>query len=130
VEVKKLAHTYSIVAWDCVNGDLGVAVQSKFPNVGGIVPWARAGIGAVATQSLGNTAYGERGLELLEQGATADEALRIIMRTDTMLQDRQVGIVDAHGIAASFTGSRTFDWAGRRAGRGRRRSGCGFGREG
>jgi uncharacterized Ntn-hydrolase superfamily protein len=109
---KKLAHTYSIVAYDSATGDLGVAVQSKFPNVGGIVPWARSGIGAVATQSLGNTAYGELGLELIAQGATAEEALRIIMRSDTMLQDRQVGMVDARGNAASFTGTRTFDWAG------------------
>lgn len=114
--LQKLAHTYSIVAYDSSTGDLGVAVQSKFPNVGGIVPWARAGVGAVATQSLGNTAYGERGLDLIAQGATAEEALRIIMRTDTMLQDRQVGIVDARGNAASFTGKTTFDWAGGRAG--------------
>lgn len=113
---QKLAHTYSIVAWDPANGDLGVAVQSKFPNVGGIVPWGQAGVGAVATQSLGNTAYGERGLELIAQGATAEEALRIIMRSDTMLQDRQVGMVDARGNAASFTGTRTFDWAGGRVG--------------
>jgi uncharacterized Ntn-hydrolase superfamily protein len=113
---EKLAHTYSIVAYDSATGDLGVAVQSKFPNVGGIVPWARSGVGAVATQSLGNTAYGERGLDLVAQGATAEEALRIVMRTDTMLQDRQVGIVDAHGNAASFTGKTTFDWAGGRVG--------------
>jgi uncharacterized Ntn-hydrolase superfamily protein len=112
----KLAHTYSIVAWDSATGDLGVAVQSKFPNVGGIVPWANSGVGAVATQSLGNTAYGERGLQLLAEGATAEEALRIVMRTDTMLQDRQVGMVDAGGNAASFTGTRTFDWAGGRVG--------------
>ncbi len=112
----KLAHTYSIVAYDSSTGDLGVAVQSKFPNVGGIVPWGRAGVGAVATQSLGNTAYGERGLDLIAQGASAEEALRIIMRTDTMLQDRQVGIVDARGNSASFTGNTTFDWAGGRAG--------------
>src|SRR6476659_8190730 len=93
----KLAHTYSIVAVDPTNGDLGVAVQSKFPNVGGIVPWAKAGVGAVATQSLSNTAYGERGLELLAQGATAEEALRILTRSDTLLGDRQVGMVDARG---------------------------------
>jgi len=116
VHHQKLAHTYSIVAYDSVSGDLGVAVQSKFPNVGGIVPWGRAGVGAVATQSLGNTAYGERGLDLVAQGATAEEALRIVMRSDTMLQDRQVGIVDARGNAASFTGTRTFDWAGGRVG--------------
>ena len=113
---QKLAHTYSIVAWDPATGDLGVAVESKFPNVGGIVPWGQAGVGAVATQSLGNTAYGERGLELIAQGATAEEALRIIMRSDTMLQDRQVGMVDTRGNAASFTGTRTFDWAGGRVG--------------
>lgn len=113
---QKLAHTYSIVAWDSVTGDLGVVVESKFPNVGGIVPWGIAGVGAVATQSLGNTAYGERGLELISQGATAEEALRIIMRSDTMLQDRQVGMIDARGNAASFTGTRTFDWAGGRVG--------------
>jgi uncharacterized Ntn-hydrolase superfamily protein len=112
----KLAHTYSIVAYDSATGDLGVAVQSKFPNVGGIVPWGRSGVGAVATQSLGNTAYGERGLDLIAQGATAEEALRIVMRTDTMLQDRQVGMVDARGNAASFTGKSTFDWAGGRVG--------------
>jgi uncharacterized Ntn-hydrolase superfamily protein len=70
----------------------------------------------VATQSLGNTAYGERGLDLIAQGASAEEALRIVMRTDTMLQDRQVGMVDAHGNAASFTGTSTFDWAGGRVG--------------
>ena len=104
------------MAYDSATGDLGVAVQSKFPNVGGIVPWGRAGVGAVATQSLGNTAYGERGLDLIAQGATAEEALRIVMRTDTMLQDRQVGMVDARGNAASFTGKTTFDWAGGRVG--------------
>ncbi len=112
----KLAHTYSIVAYDSATGDLGVAVQSKFPNVGGIVPWGRAGVAAVATQSLSNTAYGERGLDLIARGATAEAALRNIMRTDTMLQDRQVGIVDARGNAASFTGKTTFDWAGGRVG--------------
>ena len=112
----KLAHTYSIVAYDSATGDLGVAVQSKFPNVGGIVPWAKSGVGAVATQSLSNTDYGELGLELIGHGATAEEALRIIMRSDTMLQDRQVGVVDARGNAASFTGRTTFDWAGGRVG--------------
>jgi uncharacterized Ntn-hydrolase superfamily protein len=112
----KLAHTYSIVAWDSTTGDLGVVVQSKFPNVGGIVPWARAGVGAVATQSLSNTAYGERGLDMLAEGATAEEVLRAVMRSDTMLQDRQVGIVDARGNAASFSGTNTFDWSGGRVG--------------
>src|SRR5438046_9228871 len=112
----KRAHTYSIVAYDSATGDLGVAVQSKFPNVGGIVPWARAGVGAVATQSLGNTAYGAQGLELMARGASAPEALRIVMRGDTRRAQRQVGMVDAHGNAASWTGDSTFDWAGGRTG--------------
>ena len=113
----KLAHTYSIVAIDPSNGDLGVAVQSKFPNVGGIVPWAKAGVGAVATQSLSNTTFGEKGLELMAEGATAEEALRILTRADQSLQDRQVGMVDAHGNSASFSGKTTFDWSGGRVGR-------------
>ena len=112
----KRAHTYSIVAYDSATGDLGIAVQSKFPNVGGIVPWARAGVGAVATQSLGNTDYGEKGLELLAQGATAPEALRIVMRGDPRPSQRQVGMVDARGNAASWTGDSTFDWAGGKTG--------------
>lgn len=114
----KRAHTYSIVAYDSATGDLGIAVQSKFPNVGGIVPWARAGVGAVATQSLGNTDYGEKGLELLAQGATAPEAMRIVMRGDPRPAQRQVGMVDARGNAASWTGDSTFDWAGGRTGGG------------
>jgi len=114
----KRAHTYSIVAYDSATGDLGIAVQSKFPNVGGIVPWARAGIGAVATQSLSNTDYGDKGLDLLARGATAPEAMRIIMRTDPRPSQRQVGMVDAHGNSASWTGDSTFDWAGGRTGGG------------
>src|SRR6185503_3382589 len=114
----KRAHTYSIVAYDSVTGDLGIAVQSKFPNVGGLVPWAKAGIGAVATQSLSNTDYGEKGLELLAEGATAPEAMRIVMRRDSRPAQRQVGMVDAHGNAASWTGDSTFDWAGGRTGGG------------
>jgi uncharacterized Ntn-hydrolase superfamily protein len=73
-------------------------------------------VGAVATQSLANTAYGERGLELLAEGATAEEALHIVMRADSQLGDRQIGIVDTRGNAASFTGAATFDWAGGRVG--------------
>src|SRR5258708_17099040 len=114
----KRAHTYSIVAYDSVTGDLGIAVQSKFPNVGGLVPWARAGVGAVATQALSTTDCGEKGLELLARGATAREAMRIIMRTDPQPAQRQVGMVDAHGNAASWTGDSTFDWAGGRTGGG------------
>jgi uncharacterized Ntn-hydrolase superfamily protein len=110
----KRAHTYSIVAYDSATGDLGVAVQSKFPNVGGIVPWAKAGVGAVATQSLGNTAYGEQGLALMVLGASAPDAMRIVLRGDARRAQRQVGMVDAHGNAASWTGDSCFDWAGGR----------------
>ncbi|MGH7607905.1 MAG: DUF1028 domain-containing protein, partial [Gemmatimonadales bacterium] len=112
----KRAHTYSIVAYDSATGDLGIAVQSKFPNVGGIVPWARAGVGAVATQSLSNTDYGEKGLELMAGGMTAPEVLRAVRRTDPRPAQRQVGMVDARGNAASWTGDSTFDWAGGRTG--------------
>jgi uncharacterized Ntn-hydrolase superfamily protein len=112
----KRAHTYSIVAYDSATGDLGIAVQSKFPNVGGLVPWAKAGVGAVAMQALSNTDYGEKGLELLARGATAPEAMRIIMRTDPQPSQRQVGMVDARGNSASWTGDSTFDWAGGRTG--------------
>jgi uncharacterized Ntn-hydrolase superfamily protein len=113
-DLLKRAHTYSIVAYDSASGDLGIAVQSKFPNVGGIVPWARAGVGAVATQSLGNTAYGDDGLRLMAMGATAPEAMRIVMRADQRPAQRQVGMIDAHGNAASWTGDSCFDWAGGR----------------
>ena len=113
-DFSKRAHTYSIVAYDSVTGDLGVAVQSKFPNVGGIVPWAKAGVGAVATQSLGNTDYGEKGLQLMALGAGASNAMQIVMRTDPRPAQRQVGMVDAHGRAASWTGDSCFDWAGGR----------------
>ena len=113
-DLTKRAHTYSIVAYDSATGDLGIAVQSKFPNVGGIVPWAKAGVGAVATQSLGNTAYGDDGLRLMAMGATAPEAMRIVMRSDPRPSQRQVGMVDAHGNAASWTGDSCFDWAGGR----------------
>ena len=115
-DLLKRAHTYSIVAYDSATGDLGVAVQSKFPNVGGIVPWARAGVGAVATQSLGNTDYGEKGLALMTLGTSAPEALRVVLRTDPRPSQRQVGMVDAHGASASWTGDSCFDWAGGRTG--------------
>lgn len=112
------AHTYSIVAWDSATGDLGVVVQSKFPNVGGIVPWAKAGVGAVATQSLANTDYGEKGLDLMALGATAPEAMQVLLRADPRPSQRQVGMVDARGNAASWTGDSTFAWAGGRTGGG------------
>lgn len=111
-----LVATFSIVGYDPATGDLGIAVQSKFPNVRPIVPWARAGVGAVATQSFAELDYGIKGLELMENGATAEEALRIILRDDDGRQQRQVGMVDARGNAATWTGTECFAWAGGRVG--------------
>ncbi|MCB0718058.1 MAG: DUF1028 domain-containing protein [Bacteroidetes bacterium] len=107
-----LVSTFSIVGYDPETGDLGVAVQSKFPNLRPIVPWAKAGVGAVATQSFIELDYGIKGLELMEQGATAEEALEIVLRGDEGREQRQVGMVDANGNAATWTGSECFDWAG------------------
>ena len=106
------ASTFSIVGIDPENGDVGVAVQSKFPNVRPIVPWAAAGVGAVATQSFINVSFGVKGLALLRNGATAEEALRILIANDTGREVRQVGIIDMKGNAASWTGKECFDWAG------------------
>ncbi len=111
-----LVSTFSIVGFDPETGDLGVVVQSKFPNVRPVVPWARAGVGAVATQSFASLAYGIKGLDLMENGATAEEALRIILANDDNREQRQVGMVDALGNAATWTGSEAFNWRGGRIG--------------
>lgn len=110
--------TYSIVALDAASGDLGVAVQSKFLAVGAVVPWARAGIGAVATQAFANVGFGPDGLALLAGGSTADQALAALLANDRLRDERQVGIVDAHGGSASHTGRHCFAWAGSRIGPG------------
>ncbi|NLK00067.1 MAG: DUF1028 domain-containing protein [Clostridia bacterium] len=110
--MKDVIATYSIVAADPENDELGIAVQSKFLAVGNAVPWAKAGVGAVATQSWANTSFGPRGLELLEKGHTPQEALNILLEDDGKKEYRQVGIVDAKGNAASFTGKECFPWAG------------------
>jgi uncharacterized Ntn-hydrolase superfamily protein len=112
------ASTFSIVAYDPETGDLGVAVQSKFPNVRAVVPWLEAGVGAVATQSFARLAYGQQGLELMRNGATAEEAMRILVRADPNPETRQVGMVDARGGAATFTGEAAFEWRGGAVGRG------------
>jgi uncharacterized Ntn-hydrolase superfamily protein len=104
--------TFSIVAFDPVNGDLGVAVQSKFPNVGVTIPFARAGIGAVATQAYCNTSYAPRGFALMENGATSQQALEILTSNDPERDYRQVGIIDARGRTATYTGACCFAWAG------------------
>jgi uncharacterized Ntn-hydrolase superfamily protein len=93
-------------------GDVGVAVQSKFPNLRPVVPWAEAGVGAVATQSFANVSYGPKGLALMRNGATAEEALKILIANDSRCYQRQVGIVDAKGNSATWTGDSCFDWAG------------------
>ena len=110
--------TYSIVALDLTTGDLGVAVQSKFLAVGAVVPWARAGVGAVATQAFTNVAYGPDGLGILADGSSAEETLRRLVAADDQREHRQVGIVDARGGAATHTGPQCFAWAGGRTGEG------------
>jgi uncharacterized Ntn-hydrolase superfamily protein len=110
------ASTFSIVAIDPATDDVGVVVQSKFPNVRPLIPWAEAGVGAIATQSYINVSYGPRGLALLRNGASAEEALRILIAHDPKRDLRQVGIIDAKGNAASWTGRECFDWAGGIAG--------------
>jgi uncharacterized Ntn-hydrolase superfamily protein len=104
--------TFSIVAADPGTGDRGIAVASKFPCVGAVVPWARAGVGAVATQSWANTSFGPDGLALMGDGVTAQAALDRLLLADDGREDRQAGFVDAAGRAATFTGSKCMEWAG------------------
>lgn len=104
--------TFSIVGFDPQTGDLGVAVQSKFLAVGAVVPFAKAGVGAVATQSWANTSYGPRGLDLLATGKLPEEAIAALTGADDHPEQRQVGIVDAQGRSATFTGPNCFPWAG------------------
>ncbi|NLF15020.1 MAG: DUF1028 domain-containing protein [Anaerolineaceae bacterium] len=104
--------TFSIVGYDPQAREWGVAVQSKFLCVGALVPWARAGAGAVATQAYCNTSFGPEGLALMEQGASAQEALDRLVAGDEGRARRQVGLVDARGGTATFTGAECSDWAG------------------
>jgi uncharacterized Ntn-hydrolase superfamily protein len=104
--------TFSIVAADTQTGDWGIVVASKFPCVGAVVPWARAGVGAVATQSWANTSFGPDGLGLMGDGIDAQGALDRLLAADDGREDRQVGFVDGSGRAATFTGSKCMDWAG------------------
>ncbi len=115
-EGEPLVSTFSIVAVDTTTGEMGIAVQSKFPNVRAVVPWADAAAGAVATQSFARLAYGTQGLVLMRNGASADEALRILLRDDPHPEQRQVGMVDRHGRAATWTGAEAFEWRGGRVG--------------
>lgn len=110
--------TFSIAAADLEARQWGVAVASKFLAVGALVPFVRAEVGAVATQALANVAYGPGGLELMAAGAGAEQALRRLVDEDADGDQRQLGIVDAHGGAASHTGAACHDWAGGRVGHG------------
>src|SRR2546421_10132061 len=98
--------TYSIVARDQETGELGVAVQSHYFQVGPVVPWALAGVGAVATQSFVNVSFGPLGLDLLRGGHTAEQALKALIAADTQPDVRQLAIVDAAGNVAAHTGSK------------------------
>src|SRR4029079_13492423 len=104
--------TYSIGARDPSTGELGVAVQTRWPNVGETVPWAEPGVGAVATQSFSEKSYGPLGLERMRGGASAPDALPALLALDDDREVRQVGMVDAAGGSAAFTGARCVEAAG------------------
>lgn len=110
--------TFSIVASDLEEGAWGVAVASKFPAVGAVVPWAQAGVGAVATQSFANTSFGPRGLALMGTGLSAQETLDRLLEDDPDKELRQVGLVDANGGSVTFSGTGCFAWAGGVSGKG------------
>lgn len=110
--------TFSIVACDLKEKTWGVAVASKFPAVGAVVPWAQAGVGAVATQSFANIAFGPAGLEMMTNGMSAKDTLAALLRNDRDRELRQVGLVDFKGRAVTFTGEGCFPWAGGVAGKG------------
>src|SRR5258708_24476626 len=100
--------TFSIVVSDVQAGELGIAVQSKFLAVGAVVPWARAGVGAIATQSWANTTYGPRGLELLASGLSASKTMEQLTRDDDRRAMRQGGIIGLEGAPANFTGGECY----------------------
>lgn len=113
-----LVSTYSIAACDLERGEWGVGVQSKFLAVGSVVPWAEPGVGAVATQALANPRYGPEGLALLRDGLSAEKTVAALVEADDGRDDRQVGVVDAQGRAATYTGAACLDWAGGKTGAG------------
>jgi uncharacterized Ntn-hydrolase superfamily protein len=109
---ESIPSTFSIAAVDTTTGELGIAVQSKFVAVGAVVPWARAKTGAIATQAFSNTTFGPAGLDLLASGLSAKETLARLLAKDEDRESRQVGIVDAKGGVATFTGGACHAWAG------------------
>jgi uncharacterized Ntn-hydrolase superfamily protein len=108
--------TFSIIARDPTTGEVGVAVQSRVPAVGSIVPWAQAGVGAVATQAAANVRFGHHALVLLREGIPADRALRILLKGDAEREHRQLAMIDTTGQSAAFTGADCLDFAGHRTG--------------
>jgi len=108
--------TYSIAACDLDAGRWGVAVQSKFLAAGSLVPWAEPEVGALATQAYANPRYGPEGLALLRQGLAAEEVVARLTAADDGREQRQLGVVDAQGRGASFSGAECHDWAGGRTG--------------
>jgi uncharacterized Ntn-hydrolase superfamily protein len=113
-----LVSTYSIAACDLEAGEWGVATQSKFLAVGSVVPWAEPHVGAIATQAYANPRYGPEGLDLLRAGRSAQEVVAALTEADADRDHRQIGVVDAKGGAATFTGTGCDDWAGGRTGEG------------
>jgi uncharacterized Ntn-hydrolase superfamily protein len=113
----ELVATYSIAACDLDSGQWGVATQSKFLGVGSVVPWAAPQAGAIATQAYANARYGSDGLALLREGATAEEVVERLTAADDGRDHRQLGVVDAQGGSATFTGGQCMEWAGGRTGR-------------
>jgi uncharacterized Ntn-hydrolase superfamily protein len=107
-----LIATYSIVACDLERGEWGVGVQSKFLAVGAVVPWAEPKVGAIATQAFANVRYGPEGLGLLGEGLSAEEVVASLTEADEGRDHRQLGVVDAEGRAATYTGSSCLEWAG------------------
>lgn len=112
-----MASTFSIVALDPKTRNLGVAVQSRYFSVGTAVPWAKSGVGAVATQSFVNISYGPRGLNLLRRGFKVHEVIQNLTSKDKDRDYRQLGIIDAKGNATAYTGAKCLEWAGSRTGK-------------
>jgi uncharacterized Ntn-hydrolase superfamily protein len=110
--------TFSIVAWDPHRREWGVALQSKFIAAGAVVPWGEAGVGALATQAMSDGSQGPKGLELLRKGLSAPEVVERLSQTSPDRDDIQIGVVDAKGRSAAFTGARCMEWAGHVVGKG------------
>ncbi|PYZ99243.1 fimbrial assembly protein FimA [Alteribacter lacisalsi] len=109
--------TFSIIGFDPETKEWGIAVQSKFLGVGAVVPWAKAGVGAVATQSFANTSYGPRGLAMLEEGMSPGEVAQELVKDDDERALRQFAVMDKNGETSAYTGDDCYDWAGHKSGK-------------